>query len=229
MQSSVPLRIIFVGVAALCLCAAQPQPPQTPPADHTAPVSGTINERQGLAPRTGPADYPVQAKLGPITLAAEFAGHGLPTPEGPLSTEDYVVVEVAFFGPTGKRLPVSFNDFSLRINNRKNPIPSESYEHVGTSVKDPEWNPPEKPDKEGNGILGGGGANDTSKEPPRPPAELRRAWAQRVWKASLAGGDRPLPQDGLLFFSYGGKVKSIRSLELIYAGPAGKATLDLQP
>jgi hypothetical protein len=230
MQLSAPLRTIFIGVAAVCLCAAQPQPPQAPAPDHKAPESGTINDHQGLAPRTGPADYPVQAKLGAITLAADFAGHGLPTPDGPLSTEDYLVVEVAFFGPTGKRLPVSFNDFSLRINNRKNPTASESYEQVGASVKDPEWTSPEKPDKGGNGILGGGGgANDTSKDPPRPPAELRRAWARRVWKAALADGDRPLPQDGLLFFSYGGKVKGIRSLELIYSGPAGKATLDLQP
>ena len=161
-------------------------------------------------------------------LAADFAGHGLPTPDGPLSSDDYVVVEVAVFGPPGTRLPMSFNDFSLRINNRKNPTPSESYERVGTSVKDPEWAPPEKPEKGGNGILGGGG-NDTSKDPPRPPAELRRAWSQRAKKAALANGDRPLPQAGLLYFSYGGKLNSIRSLELTYAGPAGKATVDLNP
>jgi hypothetical protein len=207
-----------LGVVALGLCAQTPD----------QPVGGTINEPQGLPPRTAPTDYPVQAKLGKITLAADFAGHGVPTPDGPLNTEDYLVVEVAFFGPPGTRLPVSFNDFSLRINNRKNPMSGESYEHVGTSVKDPEWVSPEKPDKEGNGILGGG-QNDTSKDPPRPPAELRRSWAQRMKKASLANGDRELPQDGLLYFSYGGKVKSIHSLELIYAGPAGKATLDLNP
>jgi hypothetical protein len=29
--------------------------------------------------------------------------------------------------------------------------------------------------------------------------------------------------------SYGGKVNSIRSLELTYAGPADRATLDLHP
>jgi hypothetical protein len=74
----------------------------------------------------------------------------------------------------------------------------------------PEWTPPEKPEKGGNGILGGGG-NDTSKEPPRAPAELRRAWSQRVKKAALADGDGPLPQDGLLYFSYSGKVNRIRS------------------
>jgi hypothetical protein len=217
-----------LGVVALCLCG---QPPSTSSAAHSAPTpseGGTINERQGLPPRTSASDYPAQTKLGDITLAAEFAGHGVPTPDGPLSTEAYVVVEVAFFGPPGTRLPISFNDFSLRINNKKNATPSESYERTGTAVKDPEWAPPEKPEKGGGGILGGGG-NDTSKEPPRPPAELRRAWAQRVKKASLANGDRALPQDGLLYFSYGGNANSIRALELIYAGAAGKATLDLQP
>jgi hypothetical protein len=228
MQLSVCLRTVSLGVAALCLWA---QTPNSPSADHSTPaqaVGGTINEPQGLPPRTSPSDYPAQAKVGAITLAADFAGHGLPTPDGPLSSDDYIVVEVAFFGPPGTRLPISFNDFSLRINNKKNPTPSEAYERVGASVKDPEWTPPEKPEKGGNGILGGGG-NDTSKEPPRPPAELRRAWAQRAKKAALANGDRPLPQDGLLYFSYGGKLNGIRSLELTYVGPAGKAMLDLNP
>lgn len=166
-------------------------------------------------------------------MAAEFAGHGVPTSDNPLSTESYVVVEVAFFGPPGTHLPISFNDFSLRINGKKNPTPSESYERVGTSVKDPEWTPPEKPAKSSGGLFtgggGGGGQDDTSKEPPRPPAELRRAWAQRVKEAALADGDRALPQDGLLYFSYGGAAKNIRSLELIYAGAAGKAQIRLQP
>ena len=228
MQLSISLKTISLGAVALCLYA---QAPSAPLADHSAPtqpVGGTINEPQGLPPRTSPSDYPTQAKLGAIALAADFAGHGVPTPDGPLFTESYVVVEVAFFGAPGTRLPISFNDFSLRINNKKNATPSEPYERVGTSVKDPEWTPSEKPEKGGKGILGGGG-NDTSKEPPRPPAELRRAWSQRVNKAALADGDRLLPQDGLLYFSYGGQVKSIRSLELIYAGPAGKATLDLNP
>jgi len=232
MRSFVSFRTLALGAVALCLYA---QTPNAPPADQAAatpPVGGTINEPQGLPPRASPSDFPAQAKLGAVTLAAEFAGHGIPTPDGALSTESYVVVEVAFFGADGTRLPMSFSDFSLRVNGKKNATPSESWEHVGTSAKDPDWTPPEKPDKGGGGILGavggGGGAND-SKEPPHPPAELRRSWAQRVKKAALADGDRLLPQDGLLYFSYGGSAKSIRSLELIYTGSAGKATIALQP
>jgi len=234
MRLSFSLRTISLGVVALCSYA---QPRNALPAEPAAPapaVGGTINEPQGLPPRTAPSDYPAQAKVGAITLAAEFAGHGVPTPDGPLSSDSYVVVEVAFFGPAGTRLPISFNDFSLRINGKKNATPGEPYERVGTSVKDPEWAPPEKPEKGGGGGIlsgggGGGGGNDTSKEPPRPPAELRRAWAQRVKKAALADGERALPQDGLLYFSYGGNPRSIRSLELIYSGAAGKATLTLHP
>src|SRR5215467_5580050 len=206
MQLLYSLRTVSLGVIALSVWA---QTPSSLPVDRpapTQPVGGTINEPQGLPPRTSPTDYPAQAKLGAVTLAADFAGHGLPTADGPLSSDGYVVVEVAFFGPPETRVPISFNDFSLRINFKKNGTPSEPYERVGTSVKDPEWAPAEKPEKGGNGILGGGGNNDTSKEPPRPPAELRRAWAQRVKKAALANGDRPLPQAGLLYFSYGGKV-----------------------
>ena len=68
--------------------------------------------------------------------------------------------------------------------------------------------------------------------PPAPvhmPIELQRAMAQHVQKAALPEGDRALPQAGLIFFEYRGKTERIHSLELIYTGPAGKATLTLQP
>ena len=61
------------------------------------------------------------------------------------------------------------------------------------------------------------------------PMELRRAMEQRVQRVAMLEGDRALPQAGLLFFEYRGKTQSIRSLELIYSGAAGNATLALQP
>jgi hypothetical protein len=53
--------------------------------------------------------------------------------------------------------------------------------------------------------------------------------AQYAQRSSLPEGDRALPEAGLMFFEYRGKTQNIRSLELFYDGPAGKATLKLQP
>ena len=78
----------------------------------------------------------------------------------------------------------------------------------------------------GNGT---GGGDKLPPLPPKMPFELRRAMEQHVQRAAMQEGDRPLPQAGLLFFQYRGKAEGIRSLELIYSGAAGKASLDLQP
>ena len=209
-------------VAALCLYA------QKPPA---AAEDAQAKAAQGLPPRATPADYQAQAKAGILTIAAEFAGHSVPTPEGPLSTEDYVVVETGLFGSPDARVTLSPEDFSLRINGKKAPSPSQPYGLVVKSLKDPTWEPPASaaPQKSSKTSLGGGGGQGDSGAPPEPvkvPIELQRAMAKRTQKASLPEGDRPLPLAGLLFFEFRGKV---RSAELIYSGPAGKATLALQP
>src|SRR5215831_18608103 len=88
---------------------------------------------QGLPPRTAPSDYQAQVKVGAVTMAAEFAGHSVPTAEGPLSTEDYVVVEAGFYGPPDSRIQLSFDGFSLRINGKKQPLSSEPFGRVLSS------------------------------------------------------------------------------------------------
>ena len=190
-------------------------------------------EAKGIPARTTPADYQSQAQAGTVTIAAEFAGHSLPTLEGPLNTEDYVAVETALFGPTGARLIISARDFSLRVNGKKTPLASQPYGLVVGSLKDPEWVPPDPPAPKSKTSLGGGGQGQgESKDPPAPvkvPVAVQRAMAQRVQKASLPEGDRSLPQAGLIFFPYRGKITNLQPIELIYDGPAGKAIQKLQP
>jgi hypothetical protein len=104
---------------------------------------------------------------------------------------------------------------------------------LGKSLKDPEWQPPDAPaaKQKSSSLNTGGGGGQGDSPPPiiHVPVPLQRSWEQHADKASLPGGDRPLPQAGLLFFSYRGRTQSIRSLELIYDGPAGKTTLKLHP
>jgi hypothetical protein len=209
--------IASVFVAAFCLFAQAPNPAEPP--------------SQGLPPRAAPTDYPSHTQVGQLTVAAEFLGHNIPRPEGPLDSEDHVAVEVAVYGPAGAKLTFSTGDFSLRLNGKKNALPSEPYGMVVGSLKDPSWEPPDQKDKKSSkGGISTGGGNDN--EPPPPvhvPIELRRAMAQYVTKASMPEGERQLPQSGLIFFQFRGKTNHIRSMELVYSGPAGKGSLDLQP
>jgi hypothetical protein len=190
---------------------------------------------QGLPPRATPGDYQAQAKVGPVTIAAEFMGHAVPTAQATFNTEEYVAVETGLFGPAGARVTLATGDFSLRINGKKVPLPSQPYGVILKSLKDPEWEAEQastSATKSKTGINTGGGGGGAAEDKPAPPKMsigVQRAMEQKVEKASFPEGDRVLPQAGLIFFQYSGKVKSIHSLELIYAGAAGKATLTLQP
>jgi hypothetical protein len=211
-------------MVAICLCV-QGQTTQSKDAEP---------ETKGLPPRAAPSDYQARTRAGAVTVAAEFAGHSVPTLEGPLSTEEYVVVEVGLYGPPGTRIKLSADDFALRINGKKTPFPSQRFALVLASLKDPEWVPPEQATSKSRASVSGGGTGQQSESdtPPAPvpiPIGVQRAMAQRVERASLPEGERTLPEAGLLFFQYRGKAKGIHSVELIYAGPAGKATLPLQP
>ena len=216
-----------VWIVALCLCAQE----QTPPAKDAPAKETPANEIKGMPPRVGPADYQAQALLGGFTIAADFTEHSIPTPQGLFTTEDYVVVETGLYGPSGSHLTLSTTDFSLRINGKKTPAPSQPYGVVFSSAKDPSWEPPEPPSKSKTGITSGdSGADAGSKPAPvHMPMPLQHAMQQKIQKAALPEGDRPLPQAGLLFFSYRGQSKGIYSVELIYSGPAGKTTLSLHP
>lgn len=223
MRLSPELRIGFL-TAAICLCVR----------GQNTPGKDAQIEARGMPPRATPGDYQAQAQAGKVTLAAEFKGHSVPTVQGTLSTEDFVVVETGLFGATGEHIKISAEDFSLRINGKKAPLPSQPYGLVVGSVKDPEWEPPVPTASKSKTSVGGSGkgAEGDSNTPPAPvkvPIEVQRAMAKSVQKAVLPEGDRALPQAGLIFFSYRGNAKGIHSVELIYAGPAGQATLKLQP
>lgn len=200
-------------------------------AAQTTPAGEPQTEFKGLPPRTAPTDYQAHAQVGTVTLAAEFAGHTVPTMERPFNDDDYVAVEVGLFGPAGARARISADDFSLRVNGKKTPLPSRQFAMVLSSLKDPEWQPPDEGEKKSkSGLSAGGSANgDPPPTTPHMPFELQRTMELQVKKAALPEGDRALPQAGVLFFNYRGKTTGIHSLELIYDGPAGKASLTLQP
>jgi hypothetical protein len=169
--------------------------------------------------------------VGAIVIGAEFMRHAVPTPQAEFTTEEYVVVEAGLFGAAGERTRLSIENFSLRINGKK-AVPSQPFGVVLANLKDPNWEPPEPPQPKAGALSTGNegkNPNDPPPAPPKMPMPLVHAMQVKVEKAALPEGDRPLPEAGLLFFSYHGRSEQIKSVELIYSGPAGKATLTLQP
>jgi hypothetical protein len=224
-QSRIVIAVAAVFTTLLCQYAvgqeAQSNPVRQPEAS------------KGLPPRATPADYQTHAQIGKLTLAAEFDGHSIPDPQTVLSTEDYLVVEVGLFGAPGSSLTLNYQDFSARINGKKSLFPARAYALVFKSLKDPEYvapGTPEPKEKKQTSLNTGGSSGQNNVPDSLPPIihipiEVSRGWEQRVQRASLPEGERPLPQAGLIFFEYHGRPNSI---ELIYNGPAGKATLALQ-
>lgn len=221
-----PALLLPVGILLTALVSLHAQ-------EEKEPASSTDTQVRGMPARVAPTEYQTHAQAGSVTIGADFVGHSVPTPEHIFSSEDFIVVEAAFFGPPGARINLSRDDFSLRVNGKKTTLASEPFELVSRSLKDPEWVPPESPDsKQSKSSLstGGNGQNDSAPPPPpKMPFPLKRAMEQQVQKAMMESGDRPLPQAGLLFFQYRGKAEGIHSLELSYSGAAGKATWELQP
>jgi hypothetical protein len=203
----------------------------------------TLLRAQGSAPRTAVADYPVHTQMDAVTLAAEYLVHSLPTPNGTLVAKDYLVVEIAFFGPSFSRLKISPDHFTLRINGKGAPLASQLPGMVSESIKFPSA----RPHLEASGTAGVG--DGTVTVGPRPPPsrfpgdgndrtaqrttitqkEQEDSIDHRVQNVSLPEGEQTLPRSGLIYFPFRGNAKNIHSVELLYDGSMGKASLKLLP
>ena len=200
---------------------------------------------QGTKPKTIPADYPVHVQLEALTVAAEYLVHSIPNAKATLIANEYLVVEAAFFGPQFSRLKMSPDNFSLRLNGKGDPLPSEPYGLVAQSIKFPGVHP----HLESTGSVSAG--NGTIAIGPRPPQSRfpgdgndrlppnqapiitevneENDVEYRVRNVSLPEGEHTLPISGLVYFYFRGNTKNIRSLELLYNGTVGQTTLKLLP
>lgn len=209
-----------LSLSVLCLAAQPPSEPAEPRYD--------LKDAEPIPPRAAPTDYIAHGKAGKVSIAAEFTGHGMPCPTGVLMSEDYVAVEAGLYGAAGQALSISIDNFSLKINGKKL-LPAQPYGLVVKSLKDPDYEQPKKQEsKSSMGTGGQPGEPPPTTSSPKLPIEVVRSIQQRIQKASMPEGERPLPQAGLLYFQYRGKTEKIESVELMYEGPAGKAAIKLQ-
>lgn len=203
---------------------------------------------QGTAPRTKAADYPVSATLEKLVIGAEYLVHSFSGHNQTFVTSDYLVVEVALYPAAGERPLISGGQFTLRINGKKSTVLPQAPAMVAASLKYPDWEIRRSVTAvAGPVIIGRPTPVERFPDDPRPqqrrlpappkaPEPENRSGLEPqapvkaeelVVECALPEGEAQGPVSGYLYFAYKGKTTSIRSLELIYTGPAGNSVLKL--
>ncbi|MFB3827832.1 MAG: hypothetical protein ACE15B_13755 [Bryobacteraceae bacterium] len=199
-------------------------------------------------PKQKPEDYPVHARPGKAALGADFTVHSFSDGRQFFVTEAHLVVEIAVYPAKGEPLMVSTQQFTLKVNGKKQLVYAQTPGMVAASLKYPDWERRRK--LEAYGGIGNAGVilgrpspverfpGDPRARSPLPPAprapEAERTKAPEptaeevAVSAALPEGETSSAVAGYVYFPYRGKVKDIRDLRLLYSGPAGQAELRLR-
>ena len=198
------------------------------------------------APRSKASDYPAHVALPGMEIGVEYLVHSIPAEKGDYFAREYLVVEVAIFPVTKDSLRVSSGHFTLRIN-KKSTLSAQSAGTVAAALKYPDWE--QRPQMTGSAgpviygapQVGRFPGDPTAPRPmptPRAPDQADSAniekqsdlpIEQAISRVALPEGIVPEHVKGCLFFRFEGKLKSIKSLDLIYdaGGNSPKATIPL--
>jgi len=156
---------------------------------------------------------------GNVGVGAEFMVHSFSGGGQTFIAKDYLVVEVALFPAKGDLLIVNPDQFRLRLNHKQVLAP-EGAQFVGSSLD--------------SGFMGSQNGPQFPGDPASreqrigPDGQPLPSPDRLAVQIALPETQTRKPVSGFLYFPHRGKIGKIHSLELGYAGPAGKATLALE-
>jgi hypothetical protein len=161
---------------------------------------------QGTSPQSAATDYPVHIALNDgFTMGAEYLVHSIPSPRGYYVVEEFLVVEIGVFGPKSARLNISADQFALHLNGLKTAIGPASPGIIASGIT--------------MGRMPGSPQGDGSED--------QMSIEDRIKHSAVPEGELRTPFAGLLFFPFRGKTRSIKTMDLLYNGPAGTVALKL--
>jgi hypothetical protein len=198
---------------------------------------------QSVATRSKLSDYSVHAELPHLQLGAEYLIHRIPTEAREFQADDFLVVEVAVFPADEERVRISRTNFTLRLNDKKI-LDSVPRSVVATALTYADL-------QQRRNLSADPGLPDGAAVPGAPPVpgrfpgdpigppsertsqsggpndaygvdhERNMPIEQALDRVALPEGQLKTAVKGLLFFRFDGKLKSIRSLELVYTDQSG--------
>ena len=169
---------------------------------------------------------------------AEFCGHSVPHAGTTYFTANHIVVEVEILPDKAQPIRLASEQFRLRVNGKKELAP-ETPGMVAGSLKYDDWTQrPRLEAQAGPVVLGAprqqprfpgdpqagpqpGPRSGTVKQEEAP---LHKTDAEAVVDAALPEGLTLGPTKGLLYFPYRGKVKGLKTIEILW----GERSLRLQ-
>lgn len=205
---------------------------------------------QGTESKRAASEFPVQARLGDLDVAAEFMVRLISLGRESFVTDNFLVVEVALFPREGKPYTVRTNAFTLRVNGRKESLFAQPPAAVIASVKYPDWEWQRMGSataQAGDGRIGMGQPAPVERFPgdpnarrlPRPvgnPADTANPVAVErmppgdvINQSALPEGMRKTAVSGYVFFPWRGNPAKLKTAELtITDETSGAVTLRLR-
>jgi len=193
------------------------------------------------------ADYPFHAMSDKVAIGADYLIHSIPAGDQTLLAKDFLVIEVAVFPAFAESVTIDGNTFTLRLNGAKVPLASIAPGFVAASLKYPDWE--QHPTTQVAGGVGNAGVTigpptvarfpgdpNASHPLPRGPSHEERNGVDRtepesaddvIARTALLEGRTDHPVSGFLYFPYKGKIKSLKSIDLIYQSKDGSVILKL--
>lgn len=185
-----------------------------------------------IDPKNSPADYPVQGAVADFKAGVEYMVRSFSGEGQSFIIEDYLIVEVGVYPQREANLDL--RRFTLRLNGKMVAM-TQTPGMVAASLKYPDWTA--KPSVEAGVGLPGRDIVFGRRQPvqrfpgdPRAYPEPQRNpngqvidsgqpapidYENLVKRAALPEGKFNRPLAGLIFFPYDGKLKKIRTVELL--------------
>jgi len=195
---------------------------------------------QNAPQRAKSVDYPIHGAAPGMEIGLEYLVHSIPGDARYYVARDYLVVDVGVFPSTKNGVAIYPSQFTLLVNN-KTVLYSVSAGSVAASIKHPDWS-------QQRGVTAAAGNDNAAivlgapQQTPRFPGDTRgnvplnipqppqsddgknlgqqreRPVEETVTNAALPEGQTSKPVKGCLYFYFEGKIKSIKSLALVYDG-----------
>jgi hypothetical protein len=202
-----------------------------------------------IPPKDRAEDYATHATAGGLALGAEYLVHSIPAGSQTLLASDYLVIDVALFPPRDQAVEIASGTFTLRLNGKKQVLYPVVPGFVAASLKYPDW--VVRPNAQVTAGVGDAGVvlgrppvvgrfpddphpgqSRLPRAPRAPTPDDQRGIEQEepesidqvIARTALPDGPVVKPVSGYLYFAYKGKIRAIKSLELIYSETRASGT-----